>query len=634
MGEPCKFTRQRIVCWVGWFFFINSILAFLIIFGYLPQIERLQQIPDLSVLGTTFAYGYFILAFFAQASFYMIGCALVCLLLALILPWRWPTMLLATILSAILLIVLIGDTIIYRLFHMHYILVGWQVYKAGAFSEVMPLGTGEKFISVSVVFAALLFQLVIAWLVWNFLSVRFKKGIAIIAASTLGVGAFVYISFGLAVNDQVWSPSYRHAILRSGRIVPYLSQIYLAALERKPSMQTLRVGILKTPILMGVVEKKLQYPLQPLVCKPVMHKLNVLILGIDTWRYTSMNAAVTPNIYAFSKQAIQFNNHFSGGNCTGPGIFSLFYGLSPTYWTSFLEQRRSPVLLDQFQKAGYQVRAFLSAQSNFPRFDQTIFVNVPSLSRYTVGNSSIARDRRITEQFNSFLQTRDKTKPFFTFMFYDALHNYCESEPLKNNPFQPAATHCDRFALNAKTHALPYLNLYNNKAHFVDQQIANVLNLLKQQHLLRNTIVIITADHGEQMNDEGLGLWGHASSYSRYQLHVPMIVYWPGVKGHSISRQTTHYDIVPTLLTQALSCKNKPTDYGVGVSLFAKRREPYFIAGSYGDYAILYGGKSLRIYPDGDFQVANLNGQKDTANFFDQVALQAALRDSQRFFQP
>ena len=37
----------------------------------------------------------------------------------------------------------------------------------------------------------------------------------------------------------------------------------------------------------------------------------------------------------------------SGGNCTQPGIFSLFYGIPPTYWDATVSQHRPPVLLDE-----------------------------------------------------------------------------------------------------------------------------------------------------------------------------------------------------------------------------------------------------------------------------------------------
>lgn len=53
--------------------------------------------------------------------------------------------------------------------------------------------------------------------------------------------------------------------------------------------------------------------------------------------------------------------------------------------------------------------------------------------------------------------------------------------------------------------------------HFDDQQIAKVLAQLRQQHLLDNTIVILSSDHGQQFNENGLNCGGHSSNFTPYQ---------------------------------------------------------------------------------------------------------------------
>lgn len=632
VGQSCQW---RTMCsWLGWFFFINSLLAWLIIFGYLPQMGTLTLVPDITSVGSVFAYLYFIFAFLAQVSVFMFICGLLCLLVYLMARKRWLCMLVATFLSAILLCCLITDAIVFRLFHMHYAVIGFQVIQAGAISEVLPLGVREKLIAVCVVLAALLLEALLAWLIWRLLVKRSQKLITVLMSCLLGIWVLVYSSFSLAAADIVWHKAYRYMVLRTGRIVPYLSQLYFSVFEHKHKTKILELGEIKTPVLISPIKKKLNYPLVDLKFVPATTKLNVLIIAIDTWRYSSMSEIITPSIYEFSKHSLVFTNHYSGGNCTGPGIFSLFYALPPNYWASFLRARKSPVLIDSLQHQGYTVRAFLSAQSNFPQLDKTIFVNLKTLRRHTHGDTSLMRDKTITNEFIDFVENREKTKPFFAFMFYDALHNYCESDRPSSNPFQPAVQACDRFSLDSSSDALPYLNLYNNKAHYVDQQVARVLSALKAQHLLHNTIVMITADHGEQMNDVGMGLWGHASSYSNYQLHVPLIVYWPGKEAQEIRRQTTHYDIAPTLMNEVLGSRNDPSDYSVGLSLFSPNVAKYFIAGSYGDYAIIGKDKALRVYPSGDYQVVNLDGRLERSTDFNPEVLQKALQDLQRFFHP
>ena len=57
-----------------------------------------------------------------------------------------------------------------------------------------------------------------------------------------------------------------------------------------------------------------------------------------------------------------------------------------------------------------------------------------------------------------------------------------------------------------------------------------------------------------------MGYWVHASAYTPYQLHVPLLVYWPGKTPQVYSYFITHYDIVPTLMTEIFGCQNPLAD--------------------------------------------------------------------------
>ncbi len=90
-------------------------------------------------------------------------------------------------------------------------------------------------------------------------------------------------------------------------------------------------------------------------------------------------------------------------------------------------------------------------------------------------------------------------------------------------------------------------NFYLNALRDVDRHIMTVLDELEDRGLLENTIVILTADHGElggahQMTGKG------ATSY-REQNNVPLIVAHPAYAGgkrcHAV---TTHLDLAPTLI--------------------------------------------------------------------------------------
>ena len=97
-----------------------------------------------------------------------------------------------------------------------------------------------------------------------------------------------------------------------------------------------------------------------------------------------------------------------------------------------------------------------------------------------------------------------------------------------------------------------------------------MLQALQKQGLLKDTLVIITGDHGQEFNDSHHNFWGHNSNLTDYQTKVPFLLY----KEHStdfpaqVDYRTTHYDIVPTLLQEVFHCTNPVEDYALGYSLF------------------------------------------------------------------
>ena len=140
-----------------------------------------------------------------------------------------------------------------------------------------------------------------------------------------------------------------------------------------------------------------------------------LFLYIDTWRFDAFNKRVTPNIYKFAQNQLQFENYWSGGNCTKTGVFSLFYGIPAVYWDAMHDQRVGPVFINTLTKNAYQIGLFASATLKFPQFNKTVFTNIKDKITRTSGELTVDRDRQITKNFLSFLKHRDKNKPFFSF---------------------------------------------------------------------------------------------------------------------------------------------------------------------------------------------------------------------------
>ena len=90
----------------------------------------------------------------------------------------------------------------------------------------------------------------------------------------------------------------------------------------------------------------------------------------------AFNEENTPNLWELAKSSQVFDRHFSGGNGTRAGMFSMFYGLPGFYWNNVLRARRGPVLIQRLKDAGYQMRIISGTSLTFPEFRQTVFADV------------------------------------------------------------------------------------------------------------------------------------------------------------------------------------------------------------------------------------------------------------------
>ena len=61
-----------------------------------------------------------------------------------------------------------------------------------------------------------------------------------------------------------------------------------------------------------------------------------------------------PRLWAFSNDALRLEKHYSGGNLTQMGVFSMFYGLYGSNWFPMRAAQRAPVLMDVLQQQNYQ----------------------------------------------------------------------------------------------------------------------------------------------------------------------------------------------------------------------------------------------------------------------------------------
>jgi arylsulfatase len=93
-----------------------------------------------------------------------------------------------------------------------------------------------------------------------------------------------------------------------------------------------------------------------------------------------------------------------------------------------------------------------------------------------------------------------------------------------------------------------FYNYYLNDIQDVDRRIQQIVDVLNEMDLWRDTVVIFTADHGEMGGAHG-GLKGKGPFSYEENAHVPLIIAHPAAKaGATCLALTSHLDLLPTFV--------------------------------------------------------------------------------------
>lgn len=374
--------------------------------------------------------------------------------------------------------------------------------------------------------------------------------------------------------------------------------------------------ILKKTILQSDLKTHLPHP-------------NLLWILVDTLRYDHVNPHDMPHTWEFSQKSQVFHQHISSGNSTQPGFFGLFYGLPPSYFSSTVTHHTPPLLFDVLQALNYQFMVYWSGTIHCPPFIQNVFSQVPPQNiQMTRLEDVTEEDKRSTASLIQFLKHHDDKKPFFNMILFNSVHGYCNTEKFAKGPYQS----CYRFNLDNDSDPARLKNRYQRATRYVDEKIYEIL-----QHVdLKNTIVLITSDHGESFNDYRNNLWGHAHAFTPNLTHVPLIIHWPETTPQHFQKLTTHYDISPTFIQYFSKLSDKALKpYQLGQSLYSNQVTQKILLGSYVNTAIwdIHKAQVTIFHPDGEVTLRDLKNNPIHAQKPNPKDLKNALFLMSKFYQ-
>jgi len=595
-AESLPATRGTLLRFGCWFGLLNGALFALVGIRYLLVFGA----PASSLAGA-----YVVLAYIAQfALLGFLPMALLSLLLVGIYPRKWLLQIAAVLFGALGLSLMVLDTTVFAQYRFH------------LSALTIALFDTSTWVLTATVFAALLgFQALLSGSVWRFVSARRARRGGWLAAT------LVLVWCG-GQGIHIWADATAYTPVTSfNRCLPFYFPI--KAKRRLASLGWVDPAKVEEQRLLRRADApdsgQLQYPLEALKCEAPAPLPNIAVILVDALRPDRINDRLTPAIAAFARDALRFEDHYSGGNSSRMGFFSFFYGLPSTYWQSFYDLQRQPVLFDVLQRNDYDIAAFSAVGFGSPsQIDRTVFASVPLAARRTPGGSFDDPNTGVTALWRDWLAARaDSARPYFGFIYYDPGSFAAEVETRMDG--SPAE-------LERREKA------YDESMTRVDAEIATVLRSIDAADD-RETLVIITSDHGYEFDELGLGYIGHASNYGKWQLRSTLLMRWPGRAPQRFTHRSAHQDVPATLLQDIFGCTNPASDYSSGSNLFAESSWDWMIAGSYTSHAIIEPEQLVVTYPGGLIELLGRDYRADPELRLNAGSLQQAMAEMRRFYR-
>jgi membrane-anchored protein YejM (alkaline phosphatase superfamily) len=571
-------------------FVFNFFVVLIIALPYLSYIENDNEIKAKIYFYTTTLSHFFLLAALPL---------LVSMVLYLISKSIKLSSIIFMTLMIIVLVVLKIDANIFNQFRYHLSPIVFSLLFGKRASDIFQFSSSNVITGVLFIVGLILMQLLFFYLAKKIIARKNKFYIKKTLAFFLICLLYSHIMFAWA------DVNFYRPILQYKNVYPAFFPLTAEGFMTKLGLVDEELIKKNKKISQNQTQNSVQYPLKTITSIPVENKKDILFINIDSWRFDCLTEEITPNINKFAAQSQLFHNHNSGSNMTTGGIFSLFYGIPATYFDSFTGIEKSPVFIDELQKQNYEIGVFSSSTIENPPFDRNVFIKVKDIRLFSDGVSPSERDLDVTKDWMAFDKKRDRAKPSFSFLFYDAAHgfDYPESYTI---PFKPSLAEVDFLDLNDSYDAKPLINRYKNALHFIDNEVAKVIEHLKSQNKLENTLIVITGDHGQEFNDNKKGYWQHGGNFSKFQIQVPMIIYDASKEAKEYNHLTLHYDIVPSIMKNYLGITTNIGDFSVGQNIFENKKRDWFVCGYNQKYSVIEQNKITNIYTSGLFDITDL----------------------------
>jgi arylsulfatase A-like enzyme len=346
---------------------------------------------------------------------------------------------------------------------------------------------------------------------------------------------------------------------------------------------------------------------------------NILLIVMDAVRAQNLSCygyhrLTTPNLEQFAEHCVVYENAISAGCWSLPGHASIFTGLYPSTHRAhdqhkFLETQY-PTMAELLRLKGYRTIAlchkwdvgpFTGLDRGFEWFNHSNSRVPRTLRRIAFrADNGVARvmgrrdsgARYTNRRIRSLLpQLQADEQPFFMFVSYLEAHSPYRP-PREYNLYLPNGV-SPRRAREVNQDRWKYMvgqapmddrdfeiltALYDGELSYVDARVAQVLDWLEQLDMLDQMMVIITADHGENLGEHQL--MTHGFCLYDTVVRVPLLIHYP--RGTARPGQVTHQvqtvDLLPTVLAMLGDTLSETYRSLQGYDLLSSSRHEFAIA--------------------------------------------------------
>jgi arylsulfatase A-like enzyme len=261
---------------------------------------------------------------------------------------------------------------------------------------------------------------------------------------------------------------------------------------------------------------------------------NFILISIDTLRANRMSAygyarPTSPRLAELGRLGTFFERAYSQGTNTGVSFASM--QRSATRGAIFDDDR--PTLFGRLAEAGF-VTTFINARRDdswletrrWTRYRRIILDGIQTYD-HTAGDPLWDGDK-VTDRAIEYLSSISPDERHATWVHYLDPH-----EPRKKMaPFDFGDSSSDK---------------YDTEVAFADREVGRLVDWLIASGRMKDSIVVLMADHGESFLDHGMDLHGNRP-YDE-QVHVPLVMWAPDVPPARVADPVGIWDVAPSVLS-------------------------------------------------------------------------------------